>query len=89
MDIVACGTTFDPRSAVFVEVRAFLIRVAFEAGFVLETAQAFSRGWNMRIMAVRAVHNSLLESVALVELELGENFLVANITGFCLIKLEE
>lgn len=38
VDIMACGATFDPRCAVFMKVRAFLICVAFEAGFVLEAS---------------------------------------------------
>jgi hypothetical protein len=50
MDIVASGTAFDPRGVVFIKVGSLFISVAFEAGFVLETAQALSCGWDVRVV---------------------------------------
>ena len=64
------------------------VRVTADACFIVESAEPFSRRWYMGVVAGRALQNALLESVPLVELELGEDILMTGITIFYRACLE-
>jgi len=89
VDLMTGGASLDPGGLMLIKVRPFFVCMAFEAGFVLETAQTLSCGWYMRVVARCAVHDAFLKSVAFVELELGKHLVVAYITGFGGTDFEE
>jgi hypothetical protein len=77
MDFMANRTSLDPGGFVLVDKRPPLISMTLEALFLFKPSQPFPCRWFVRVVAGRAGQDTLLEAVALVELELGENILVA------------
>lgn len=77
VSFVADRTAFDPGGQMFMDVRAALVDVAFEALFLLEPGQTISGRWFVRIVAGGTGQDALLEPMPLVQLKLGENILVA------------
>jgi hypothetical protein len=73
----------------FIEKGSGLIRMAFAAGFMLESSEPLTSGRLMGIVAGRAGQDSFLESVAFVELKFTEDILVAGHTVFHRACLEE
>jgi len=81
VDVVTGRAALQPGRAVLEEEGAALVGVALQAGFLLETAQSAERGGLMRVVAGRALKDALLQAMALVQGELGEDVLVAGGTA--------
>ena len=75
---MAGRAAFDSGGFMLMKIRAALVRVALEAGFLLESAQSLPNRWFMGIMAGHAGENAFLETVLLVQIELGHHVTVAD-----------
>ena len=86
---MADGAALDPGGAVLVEKRSALVRVALQAGFLLESAEPFSRRRLMGVMAGGAAEDSFLQPMTLVQIELGEDVLMAGKARFRRADLQQ
>jgi hypothetical protein len=89
MHVVTGGAAFNAGRFMLEHERAFLVGMTAEAGFMLETAQAFAGSRLMGIVAGGTLHDAFLESVPLVQLELRENVSMTHGTAFVGFRLEQ
>lgn len=89
VDFVADRTALDPGRLVLINIRSTFICMAFEAFLLLESAQPPPGRGFMRIVAGCAGEDAFLEAVPFVELELGENILVAEGAVFIRARLKK
>jgi len=80
VSFVTGGAALDAGGFVLVEERAAFVGMAADALFLLEAGQMRSGRGGMRVVAGRAGHDSFLESMPLVGLEMGKNIRVARRT---------
>ena len=70
MNLVAGLAALDSGGIMFVQKRAAFVGMAFQAGLVFESCQAFSCGRFVGLMAGGAAHDSFLQPVSLIQLKL-------------------